>query len=263
MLVYVDPERSIFQQVRLIDLQEITVRNKCHLFCSSTKYTRIKIASYREEFCSLLAYFSDALEHVTVPIPAILKPVELWTGKQVFTIMVQSIGKGRVVNFQCKEKNYTRNKHFCLNDGWVNFLNSELISGNIAKKTIGDGSKTGLIFVLLRDLGANEAAEFMNKFSRLCSRVMGAHKGLSIGVGDVTPSVELNKIKHNLLSEGFSQVCILHNLCSSLASCRGDFCLLCVASGPIWYRPLTTLQRTRTKLCSFALAVTYYRVSKR
>jgi DNA-directed RNA polymerase III subunit RPC1 len=37
----------------------------------------------KADFCRLLAYFSDALEHIDVPPPAILKPRRLWTGKQV------------------------------------------------------------------------------------------------------------------------------------------------------------------------------------
>ncbi|KAH8071381.1 DNA-directed 5'-3' RNA polymerase [Aureococcus anophagefferens] len=38
----------------------------------------------REAFCALAAYVGDALERVDVPPPAILKPVRLWTGKQLF-----------------------------------------------------------------------------------------------------------------------------------------------------------------------------------
>ena len=144
-----------------------------------------------------------------LPPPTIRKPVNLWTGKQIFSVLVRGIcdnlGSGKGISFECKEKNYTSNKHFCLNDGYVCFMDSELLSGNIAKKTIGDGTKKGLIYVLLRDLGSEQAAEFMNKFSRLCSRVMGMHKGLSIGVDDVTPSAALTKIKHSILKDGFRE----------------------------------------------------------
>lgn len=139
----------------------------------------------REKFCLLISYFSLAEEQVDLPIPAILKPVELWTGKQVFSTMLRPNRDSKVmVNFEHKDKNYRSDlkmKHFCPNDGWVAFRNSELISGNIAKKTIGDGSKTGLLYVLLRDCGEGEAARLMDRFSRLCSRYFGNHKGFSIG----------------------------------------------------------------------------------
>jgi DNA-directed RNA polymerase III subunit RPC1 len=96
-------------------------------------------------------------------------------------------------------------KHFCPNDGWVAFRNSELISGNIAKKTIGDGSKTGLLYILLRDCGSLEAARLLDRWAKLCSRFLGGHKGFSIGISDVTPSEKLRDMKHNILSNGYTK----------------------------------------------------------
>lgn len=162
----------------------------------------------REQFCQLVAYYGDAGEHVDVPPPAIVKPIALWTGKQVFSMMLKPNKASPVnVNFETREKNYSNsNEYFCHNDGWVAFRNSELISGNIAKKTIGDGSKTGLVYVLLRDFGSLEAARCLNRWSKFCGRYMGTHRGLSIGISDVTPSEELRSIKHDILKEGYEKV---------------------------------------------------------
>jgi DNA-directed RNA polymerase III subunit RPC1 len=162
----------------------------------------------RDQFCQLVTYYGDAEEHVDVPSPTIQKPIELWTGKQVFTMMLKPSKSSKVlVNFETKEKNYSsKNKHFCRNDGWVAFRNSELISGNIAKKSIGDGSKTGLLYILLRDFGAAEAARCMNRWAKFCGRFMGGHRGLSIGISDVTPSAKLRDIKHQILFEGYQKV---------------------------------------------------------
>lgn len=221
----------------------------------------------KDIFCSLVAYFGLAEEEVDVPIPAILKPVPLWTGKQVFTCIIKpNRYTTSLVNFEMKvwwcaldifqsmkvsaqtqliatlfssssssitstgrnqyscgplltlkEKNYDTNKkmkHFCPNDGWVAFRSSELISGNIAKKTIGDGSKTGLLYVLLRDCGAEEAAKFMDRFSKLCSRYFGMHKGFSMGISDVSPSAKLKKMKYDILSEGYRKVISYHVECT-------------------------------------------------
>jgi len=190
----------------------------------------------REQFCQLVSYFSDAAEHTDLPVPAILKPIELWTGKQLFSMILRPNKSSHVfVNFDTKEKNYTSDKHFCWNDGWVAFLNSELISGNIAKKAIGDGSKTGLLYVLLRDCGSHEAARLMDRWAKFCSRFMGNHRGFSIGISDVTPSSRLLDMKHDILSEGYKKVrChrMLDRLCESLVlltfsftfAGRGDDC---------------------------------------
>mmetsp|Transcript_14938 Transcript_14938/g.17148 ORF Transcript_14938/g.17148 Transcript_14938/m.17148 type:complete len:1480 (-) Transcript_14938:355-4794(-) len=182
----------------------------------------------RADTCRLCSYFGNADEHIDLPTPAIIKPMQLWTGKQIFSIMLRprnvinvderedeeqyggsttaKATKGGLVSLELKEKNYSnRDQHFCPNDGWVAFRNSELISGNVAKKTIGDGSKTGLLYVLLRDCGKQAAARLMNRWARFCSRYFGFHKGFSIGISDVTPSESLVSIKHSILSTGYDK----------------------------------------------------------
>jgi DNA-directed RNA polymerase III subunit RPC1 len=164
----------------------------------------------RETFSQMVSYYGNAEEHIDLPVPALIKPCELWTGKQVFSMMLRpNLASNLLVNLETKEKNYSENKHFCRNDGWVSFRNSELVSGNIAKKTIGDGSKTGLIYVLLRDFSCDEAARCMDRWGRFCSRFMGCHRGLSIGISDVTPSETLKQIKHDILYEGYQKVSVL------------------------------------------------------
>jgi DNA-directed RNA polymerase III subunit RPC1 len=166
-----------------------------------------------EQFCCLLAYFGDADEHIDLAGPAILKPIQLWTGKQVFSAMIRPNKDSKVlVDFETKEKNYHENKHFCKNDGWVAFRRGDLISGNIAKKTIGDGSKTGLLYIVLRDYGCIEAGNIMDRWAKLCARMMGRHVGLSIGISDVTPSAVLREMKHDILLEGYKQVRCLSRL---------------------------------------------------
>lgn len=44
-----------------------------------------------------------------------------------------------LVNLECEERNYSKGGQtfLCAKDGYVAFRNSELISGNLAKKTLG------------------------------------------------------------------------------------------------------------------------------
>lgn len=163
----------------------------------------------KERFCQLVSYYSNAEEEIELPPPTIVKPIELWTGKQVFTAMLSPNKAAKVrVNLETREKNYASNEHFCKNDGWVSFRDGELISGNVAKKTLGDGSKTGLLFILLRDFGVDAAAKCMDRWSHFCSRFMGGHCGLSIGISDVTPSDRLQQIKHDILLAGYQKVSV-------------------------------------------------------
>lgn len=159
-----------------------------------------------EQFCSLVAYFGDADEHIDIPIPTVMKPMRLWSGKQIFSCMIRPNKESTItVNLETKEKNYNRDKHFCPNDGWVAFRSGELVSGNVAKKTIGDGSKTGLLYIMLRDFGPQATASVMDRWAKFCGRYMGNHRGLSIGISDVTPSKELKDMKHGILLDGYKQ----------------------------------------------------------
>lgn len=75
-----------------------------------------------------------------------LQPVELWSGKQLFSIILRPHANMRVyVNLTVKEKTYGKTfdgrnrewKTLCPDDGFVYFRNSELISGQIGKVTLG------------------------------------------------------------------------------------------------------------------------------
>jgi DNA-directed RNA polymerase III subunit RPC1 len=166
--------------------------------------TRKDVFLDREEFMQLIAHFSDADEHIDLPEPAIYKPHKLWTGKQVMSLMVRPNKESEcLVNVESMERFYTKDKFFCEEDGFVCFQNGELICGNLGKKTLGGDSKMGLFYVLIRDYGALEATRSMSRLAKLCARYLG-DRGFSIGIDDVTPSVELNAMKQNILTSGQS-----------------------------------------------------------
>jgi DNA-directed RNA polymerase III subunit RPC1 len=159
----------------------------------------------REQFCQVVTTMCDGLDHIDLPPPAIVLPVRLWTGKQVINLLIKPNAKSNVlVNLELKERNYTgKGTYMCWKDGYVCFRNSELMCGNLAKKTLGDGSKQGLFYVLIRDHGPEEAARCMNRLAKLCSRWLGDCKGFSIGIDDVTPSAHLAEKKEALLQNGY------------------------------------------------------------
>ena len=80
--------------------------------------------------------------------PAIVKPKELWTGKQVLSVLLRpSSHASAFINLTVQEKNYTAAGHMCPHDGYVCIANSELISGQVGKGLLG-GSKGGLFSVM-------------------------------------------------------------------------------------------------------------------
>ena len=106
-------------------------------------------------------------------------------------------------SFEVAERNYSGSGEvMCPNDGYVVVRRSKLLFGNVAKKTIGDGSKRGLVYALDRDHGSEYACRAMNRIAKLASRYLGYHRGFSIGIGDVTPSDAVTELKERLVKAG-------------------------------------------------------------
>ncbi|CAH2069371.1 unnamed protein product [Thlaspi arvense] len=185
---------------------EILVASTQDFLTSSYLITRKDTFYDRAAFSQICSYMGDAMDAIDLPTPTILKPIELWTGKQVFSVLLRPNASVRVyVTLNVKEKNFKKGKYdetMCLNDGWVYFRNSELISGQLGKATLGNGNKDGLYSILLRDYSSHAAAVCMNRLAKLSARWIGIH-GFSIGIDDVQPGEELRNRKEDIIREGY------------------------------------------------------------
>ncbi|XP_075591024.1 uncharacterized protein LOC142597894 [Dermatophagoides farinae] len=98
-------------------------------------FTRFQITQY-------VSYFCDALLKIDIPIPAIIKPVELWTGKQLYGLLIRSHKEDpTLVSLELAEKNYSKSNPkypwMCRNDGYVIIQRSEIICGTLGKSVLG------------------------------------------------------------------------------------------------------------------------------
>ncbi|SPO07149.1 probable RPO31 - DNA-directed RNA polymerase III, 160 KD subunit [Cephalotrichum gorgonifer] len=161
----------------------------------------------RRTFTYVCLHMLDGKSQLDLPPPAIVKPVELWTGKQVFGILMRPNKASPVmVNLDAKCKNYVARPGQCPdmdpNDGWLVIRNSEVMCGLMDKSTVGPGKKDSIFYVILRDFGPDAACGAMNRLARLCARYLGK-RGFSIGIGDVFPTEELNERKANLVKVAY------------------------------------------------------------
>lgn len=165
----------------------------------------------RDQFSQYCCHFSNGQIPMELPPPTILKPVELWTGKQVFNMILRPNSNEREridVSFELKERDYDSKsdlKDLCPNEGYVVMRHSELLAGAIGKKVLGGGSKEGLFFYILRENDSRKSSECMGRISRFVSRYL-ANKGMTIGIDDVTPNSELLVAKKRLLEDGYQRV---------------------------------------------------------
>jgi len=162
----------------------------------------------RTHFIRYCTYFNDGKEKVEIPPPTILKPKELWTGKQLFSVILKPNKNYKIiVNLKNKSKTYNSKKDagiFCPNDGFVLIRNSELLCGVIDKATIGEESKSGLVFALLKDCGNLEAAKFLTRVSKFSARWIGDY-GMSLGIDDVMPKKDLQENKEKIIEESLKE----------------------------------------------------------
>ncbi|XP_057794291.1 DNA-directed RNA polymerase III subunit 1 isoform X3 [Salvia miltiorrhiza] len=183
---------------------EILVASTQDFLTSSFLITRKDTFYDRSDFSLMCSYIGDAMDPIDLPTPTLIKPVELWTGKQLFSVLLRPHAKMRVyLNLTVAEKNYGKSREsMCSKDGFVYIRNSELISGQLGKATLGNGNKDGIYSVLLRDYGPHAAATCMNRLAKLSARWIGNH-GFSIGINDVQPGYTLTNEKKALLDKEY------------------------------------------------------------
>lgn len=183
---------------------EILVASTQDFLTSSFLITRKDTFYDRAAFSLMCSYIGDGMESIDLPTPALIKPIELWTGKQLFSVLVRPNAQARVfVNLIVKERIHVKDTEtMCPRDGYVYFRNSELICGQLGKVTLGNGNKNGLFSVLLRDYNSEVAASCMNRLAKLSARWIGNH-GFSIGIDDVQPGERLNQQKKMTINDGY------------------------------------------------------------
>ncbi|KAF2748255.1 beta and beta-prime subunits of DNA dependent RNA-polymerase [Sporormia fimetaria CBS 119925] len=173
----------------------------------------------RQTFCQICnymfagegAYDPDTCEKspIDIPPPVVLKPQALWTGKQVFNVLMRPNKKSRVlVNLEAAGKQF---KHtpgqapdLDANDSYLVIRNSEVMCGVMDKATVGDGKKDSVFYVLMRDFGPDYAVQGMNRLAKLSARWL-SNNGFSLGINDVTPGEELVRRKQTLIQEAYAK----------------------------------------------------------
>ncbi|XP_062858765.1 DNA-directed RNA polymerase III subunit RPC1 isoform X1 [Trichomycterus rosablanca] len=163
----------------------------------------------RAKACQIIASIlvdKDEKLKIALPRPTIIKPVCLWTGKQIFSLILKPSKSCPVkANLRTKGKQYCgKGEDLCSNDSFVVIQNSELLSGSMDKGTLGSGSKNNIFYILLRDWGQVEAADAMSRLARVAPTYL-SNRGFSIGIGDVTPGQGLLKAKQELLDAGYKK----------------------------------------------------------
>ncbi|GER30894.1 DNA-directed RNA polymerase [Striga asiatica] len=146
----------------------------------------------KDVFMNILMWWEDF--DGKVPAPAILKPSPLWTGKQVFDLIIpKQINLLRYSAWhQESEKGYATP-----GDTQVRIEKGQLLTGTLCKKTLGTSSGS-LIHVIWEEVGPDAARKFLGHVQWLVNYWL-LQSGFSIGIGDtIADATTMEKINETI-----------------------------------------------------------------
>ncbi|CCF60409.1 hypothetical protein KAFR_0K00540 [Kazachstania africana CBS 2517] len=134
----------------------------------------------------------------TVP-PAVMKPVPLWTGKQIITTVLLNITPPDMPGINLKSSNKIKNDYWGKgsNENEVIFKNGELLCGILDKSQYG-ASKYGIIHCLHEVYGPDVSAKALSVLGRLFTNYITA-TAFTCGMDDLRLTEEGNKWRKEIL----------------------------------------------------------------
>ena len=128
----------------------------------------------KQQIMELFMTFSDSVGNGSIgnnaktynlPIPTILKPIPLWTGKQVISALLPEI------DYNGFHSTYKKNESDLplsddITDTRIQIIDGQLISGRICKKSIGTTSG-GILHIIFNDHGPKMALDFLDTTSKI------------------------------------------------------------------------------------------------
>lgn len=147
--------------------------------------TRKKTLFTREQSLQLLlsGYYTGEL-----PPPAIEHPVNLWTGKQIFSCLLPRelthTAKSATCG-KCKEGPIPKcDREGCRFDSYVFIKDGTLLSGVIDRRAIGADESESVLHVVVKEWGSDRARMFIDSLTQMLIEFM-SHIGFSIGFSNI------------------------------------------------------------------------------
>lgn len=136
---------------------------------------------------------------ITIP-PAIIKPVPMWTGKQVITTALLNIKPLDREGLNLKSKNKIKNDYWGPHstESDVIFKNGELVCGILDKSQYG-AADYGLVHSIHEIYGAHSAGSFLSVLGRLFTRYTTSI-GFTCGMDDLHLTAEGDRWRREILA---------------------------------------------------------------
>lgn len=136
--------------------------------------TRPGVFITRNEMMNYVSWIKYPHHNYELPPPAICKPVELWTGSQLFSMLLPKT----MMLTRCKDANAIGVPE----KGDVLIRKGVLLYGHLSKATLGS-SANGIIDVMFRDFGSLKTIRFTGDVQRVINQWL-LKRGFSVGISD-------------------------------------------------------------------------------
>ncbi|KAF7272976.1 DNA-directed RNA polymerase II subunit RPB1-like [Rhynchophorus ferrugineus] len=149
--------------------------------CAVRKMTKRDVFIEKEQMMNLLMFLP--IWDGRVPRPAILKPKPLWTGKQLFSLIIPgNVNMIRTHSTHPDDEDDGPYKWISPGDTKVMVENGELIMGILCKKSLG-ASAGSLLHICFLELGHEVCGRFYGNIQTVINNWL-LLEGHSIGIGD-------------------------------------------------------------------------------
>ncbi|KNA21792.1 hypothetical protein SOVF_040130 [Spinacia oleracea] len=153
----------------------------------------------KDVFMNILMWWEDF--DGKVPQPTILKPRPIWTGKQVFNLIIPK--QINLVRFSAWHQE-TETGFLTPGDTRVLIERGELLSGTLCKKTLGSSSGS-LIHVIWEEVGPDAARKFLGHTQWLVNYWL-LQNAFSIGIGDTIADASTMETINVTISQAKNEV---------------------------------------------------------
>ncbi|XP_025907421.1 DNA-directed RNA polymerase II subunit RPB1, partial [Nothoprocta perdicaria] len=187
------------------------------------KFTKRDVFLERGEVMNLLMFLSTW--DGKVPQPAILKPRPLWTGKQIFSLIIPGhINCIRTHSTHPDDEDSGPYKHISPGDTKVVVENGELIMGILCKKSLGT-SAGSLVHISYLEMGHDTTRLFYSNIQTVINNWL-LIEGHTIGIGDSIADAKtyqdiqntIKKAKQDVIEVGAARGAP----CGTFTPCLGD-----------------------------------------
>ncbi len=160
--------------------------------CGIRKFTRRDVFIDSSRLMNMLMWVVNWDGHI--PVPAILKPVPRWTGKQLMSLIIPRVN---LIGFHSAHPDNEKGD-MSPGDTKVIIEDGILLGGILCKKTVGN-SPGGLIHVIWNEHGPLVTRDFFNNVQTLVNYWLLGN-GFSIGIGDTIADKQTMETINNTIA---------------------------------------------------------------